>query len=171
MPPVNSLAEHLAPDTVNQLKRAAANRLEDVEHLMEWKRYLPAIYFFGYGVEMILSAACFRIAGFSPNEPVHRDRRHQLVVEARKLNVMNSDPHPLVGWAKLLARQRSRNKVLAKRDVKFLDQVIFQAEAAYNHWRPELRYKTAQPSLEQAREVQMAADWCLKHQDDLSRSR
>ncbi len=56
---VNPLADRLAPDTINHLKRAAEQRIEDAGRLMEQKRYLAALHFFGYSVEMSSCAAYY----------------------------------------------------------------------------------------------------------------
>jgi hypothetical protein len=54
------LANHLAPDSIKRLKRAAEHRFQDAERLIEQKRFLASIYFLGYSVEMVLSAAYYR---------------------------------------------------------------------------------------------------------------
>ena len=98
------LAERLSPDTVMKLGRAADHRFESAEVLRLRLRCLAALYLYGFSAEMWLSAAYYRSAGFGPHEPIDRDTRHRRMVQARQLRlesgafVMNSDPHPLVGW-------------------------------------------------------------------------
>jgi len=171
---VNPLADHLAPDSIKRLQRAAEQRIEDAHRLMEEKRFLAALYFFGYSVEMVLSAAYYRSAGFSPNMPIDRDTRQRRMAYARLLRtpdgqpLMESDPHPLVGWARFLEWQRSASEELTSREVQLLKESIRSAERAYKHWRPELRYKTTQVTPGQVEEVQKAASWFMQHQDELS---
>ena len=80
---------------------------------------------------------------------------------------MESDPHPLVGWARFLQWQRSVHQELTEREVRLLKEAIRNAELAYKHWRPELRYKTTQVSPDQIEEVRGAATWFIEHRDDL----
>src|SRR4051812_7371020 len=100
------LAERLAPDTIARLERAAANRFATAELLRKEDRRLAALYFYGYSVEMCLSAAYRRSAGFGANTPIDRDTRQRRMTQARQLRtlagdfLMNGDPHPLVGWAR-----------------------------------------------------------------------
>jgi hypothetical protein len=154
--------------------RAAEERIEDGNRLMEQNRSLAAIYLFGYGVEMILAASYFRIAGFSPNMPIDRDTRQRHMANARRVTMdtdqplMEPDPHPLVGWARLLKRRRSASPDLTARQVQLLEEAIKTAERVYRHWRPELRYKTVQVTDGQVEEVQRAATWFIRHREHLS---
>jgi hypothetical protein len=61
---VTPLADHLAPDTISQLERAAELRYDDGVLLLDEKRELCAAYPFGYSAEMCLAAAYFRAIGF-----------------------------------------------------------------------------------------------------------
>ena len=56
-------------------------------------------------------------------------------------SVMNSDPHPLVGWARFLEWQKSASGALAAADAQRLKEAVNKAIEIYNYWRPELRYK------------------------------
>jgi hypothetical protein len=173
MSQVSSLADHLGPDTINNLERAAEQRIEDANRLLERKRFLAALYFFGYSVEMSLSAACYRTSGLSPNQPISRDMRERRMAKARNLRtatgdpLMESDPHPLVGWARILQWQRSTSSRLTAREIQLLREAVGQAELAYKHWRPELRYKTTQVTPGHVEEVRRAATWFIKRRDHL----
>src|SRR6185437_5726714 len=102
------LAERLSPDTVTRLEKAGLQRFTSAEVLRANGRRLAALYFYGYSAEMWLAAAYYRSAGFRPDAPIDRDTRHRRMTQARQLRVasgaflMNSDPHPLVGWARFL---------------------------------------------------------------------
>jgi hypothetical protein len=170
---VTPLAEHLAPDTIYNLERAAEQRIEDANRLVQQNRLLVALYFFGYSVEMSLCAAYYRCTGLSPNMRIDRNMRELRMKKARNLRtstgnpLMESDPHPLVGWARFLHWQRTANQELTRREVQLLKMAIRNAELAYKHWRPELRYKTAQVRPDQIEEVRVAAIWFIEHRDDL----
>lgn len=171
---VNSLASRLAPDTINTLKRAAEERIEDASRLLGQKRFLAALYLFGYSVEMVLASAYFSNAGYSPNRPIDRDTRHRHMVKARQMRLetgeplMEYDPHPLVGWARLLRWLRAASPGLASRQFLLLEEAIDRAGLVYKHWRPELRYKTARVTGDQIEEVRRSAMWFIKHQERLS---
>lgn len=171
---VSSLADHLAPDTTKSLTRAAEERIEDAGRLLAEKRFLAALYLFGYSVEMVLAAAYFRSAGFLPSMPIDRETRHRHMVRARQMTMetgeplMDSDPHPLVGWARSLQRQRSASPDLTARQVQLLANAVDKAEMVYKHWRPELRYKTAQVTEQQIEEVRKSAIWFNQHRAALA---
>ncbi len=134
---------------------------------------LAALYFFGYSVEMFLCAAYYRGAGFLPNAPIDRDARQRRMAQARRLQtatgepLMNSDPHPLVGWARFLERQRCASPTLTPRESQLLKESVTKAMVIYKHWRPELRYKTIDVTPEQLAEVQSAASWFVQYHESL----
>lgn len=169
---VPPLVGHLAPDTVPRLERAAGGRYDDGVVCVREKRPLCAVYLFGHSVEMCLTAAYFRAAGFGANTPIDRDTRMRRMKFARNElwhdgePLMSSDPHPLVGWARLLAWQRSLSKQSAK-DRRLLDDVIANAQAVYKHWRPELRYKITDVKADQLGEVLKASTWFVEQRGRL----
>ena len=76
---------------------------------------------------------------------------------------MNSDPHPLNGWARFLSWHR-RSQNLTPRELHSLQEAVNKAEQAYRHWRPEMRYKTTDVKPEQLDAVRRAAKWFLENQ-------
>jgi hypothetical protein len=166
-----AFAAHLAPDSVRQLERAAAERFEEGERLKNQHRLLGAAYLFGYSVEMCLAAACFRSAGFSPAQMIGEDARRRRMAQARQLlhpdgnPVMSNAPHPLDGWARYLQwlqwhrRQPQTVDLAAERR---LDEAVRKAKLVYKHWRPELRYKTAQVSQKQFDELYPCVRWFIQ---------
>jgi hypothetical protein len=88
------LADHLAPDSINLLERAAKQRVADAACLSADGRRLVAIYFLGYAVEMCLTAASFRSVGFAPNTPIDRETRKRRMIQVRQ--VQSSDGQPLM---------------------------------------------------------------------------
>ena len=81
---------------------------------------------------------------------------------------MNSDPHPLVGWARFLEWQRSASGVLALADTQRLREAINKAIKIYNYWRPELRYEVVEIADAQLTVVREAATWLKDNRDKLS---
>jgi hypothetical protein len=169
---VMSLADHLAPDTISQLERAAELRHDDGLVLLDQSRGLGAVYLFGHSAEMCLAAAYFRAAGFPSKRVINRDTRLHHMNAARNLHgtdgkpLMTGDPHPLVGWARFLQRKRSASKLLAAQ-VSKLEEALRKAELLYKHWRPELRYKTTTVSAEQMEEVVKSSAWFLEQRGRL----
>lgn len=112
MPHVPSLAAHLAPDTILRLEQAAERRYGEGECLRQQNLLLAAVYLYGYSVEMCLTAAYFRNAGFRSTDIIGRAVREEHMKEAQKARhpdgrpLMTTDPHPLVGWARLLESRR-----------------------------------------------------------------
>ncbi len=162
-----SFAERLSPDTVVKLERAGHHRFRTAEVLRTKERRLAALYFYGYSTEMWLSAAYYRSAGFRANEYIDRDARHRRMVQARQLRLMNSDPHPLVGWAKFLEWQRSASE-LVDADAQRLREAVNKAVEIYKFWRPELRYKVVQIYDDQLTIVRRAATWLRDNHAKLS---
>ena len=166
---VAHLTDHLAPDSVQRLARAAANRFEEAEVLRKQKRFLCALYLYGYVVEMCLTSAYFKSAGFSATAPIDRETRRRRMAQARQLRgksgepLMNGDPHPLVGWARFLSWQKSSSEGISQPLRQLLTEAIRNSEQIYKHWRPELRYKTINVQAKQLAEVRQAALWFVKN--------
>ncbi|MBI2804949.1 MAG: hypothetical protein HYX68_08210 [Planctomycetes bacterium] len=170
---VSPLVDRLAPDTINRLERAAEMRHHDALHLLPSGRGLSAVYLFGYSVEMCLAAAYYRGVGFSPNMPIDRDARQRFMAQARRPQagtgrpLMDSDPHPLVGWARFLESQRLARGNLSVHEAQRLQEAINKAALVYKHWRPELRYKTIDVSQVQVAEVRKASAWFIQQRGRL----
>lgn len=170
---VPSLIAHLSPDCIYRLERAAQRRFEEADHLKAKKRPLTAPYLYGYVVEMCLSAAYYRSVGFSPASPIDRDARQRRMAQARQLRtasgepLMNGDPHPLVGWARFLERQRNLAGSPSPQEKQRLREAVHRAERVYKHWRPELRYKIVDVAPGQLDEVRRAATWFIENRGRL----
>jgi hypothetical protein len=169
---VEALASSIAPDSIRRLERAAELRYREATEMGERHR-LCAVYWLGYCVEMCLTAACFRAAGFPVTVPIDRDTRQRRMAQARQLRLangeplMNSDPHPLVGWARYLRWLRSASAAPTPQVARLLSEAVNRAEAAYRHWRPELRYKTVDVAPGQLDELRRAASWFVGQQGRL----
>jgi hypothetical protein len=163
------LAEHLAPDSINLLERAARQRAADAACLSADGRRLAALYLLGYAVEMCLTAAYFRSVGFAINAPIDRETRKRRMTQARQIEgsdgqpLMSSDPHPLVGWARYLAWQRDLSGHLTGQERDRLREAVRRAAIVYHHWRPELRYKLTEAREPHLAEVRLATEWFLQN--------
>lgn len=173
MTDVAPFSERLAPDTIRRLERAAALRFATAEVLFKEKRRLAALYLYGYSAEICLSAAYYRSTGFPPTVPIDRETRRRRMAQARQLLtptgefLMNSDPHPLVGWARFLQQQRQLMGGLSELDEQRLREAVNKAVLIYNYWRPELRYKITDIDVRDLRKVQLAAKWLVENQEQL----
>jgi hypothetical protein len=121
---------------------------------------------------MCLAAAYYRSAGFSPNSPIERDTRERHMKRARSLEgadkrpLMDSDPHPLIGWARFLQWQRLSSH-LSDEQTNRLREALHKAEMVYKHWRPELRYKTNDVLPAQIEEERRCVDWFIANRGRL----
>jgi hypothetical protein len=167
------LAGRLAPDTIRRLERAAVSRYNEAQELLAPAHRLGAIYLLGFSVEMCLTAAYFQSAGFRPHETIDRETRYRRMTRARQLRdgtgepLMNADPHPLPGWARLLYWQRTASPDLRDKEIQRLNEAIRRAEIVYRHWRPELRYKVSDVTERQVDEVRIAAAWFIEQRGRL----
>ncbi len=75
--------------------------------------------------------------------------------------LMDSDPHPLIGWARFLQWRRRLSSQLSAEQVKRLREALHKAETVYKHRRPELRYKTKDVFPAQIEEVRRCVDWFI----------
>ncbi len=168
MATTSGLIDRLAPDCIVRLKQAARMRFAEAATLQD-KHRLAAIYWYGYSVEMCLAAAYFQNAGLAPDQTIDRGMRNRLMANARRMKLMKSDPHPLVGWAEMLRWQSLQGKVDSQRR-RLLDIAVDLAKNVYRHWRPELRYQVIMDVdvLEDyLDEVRTAAKWFLDNQPEL----
>ena len=123
---------------------------------------LAAVYLYGCSVEMCLTAAYFRSAGFHLTQAIDRDTLHRRMAEARRQQLMTGDPHPLDGWAKFLEWRRLKCGNATAPEAKKLREAVRKAEVVYKHWRPELRYKMINVSSLQVNEVRSCVHWFIK---------
>jgi hypothetical protein len=80
---------------------------------------------------------------------------------------MSGDPHPLIGWARLLEWQRMSSGALSVKESSLLKEAVTKAEQIYRHWRPELRYKIVDVTRGQIDEASRAASWFIKNRGQL----
>jgi len=163
---IPSLADHLAPNTIQRLEQAAERRSEEGECLKKQSRLLGALYLYGYSVEMCLAAAYFRSAGFRLNKTIADGVRRDKMARARSLQLMGGEPHPLIGWARFLEWQRL-STAIASLERDRLREAVQKAELVYKHWRPELRYKLTNVSIDQLNEVRFCVHWFIKQRGHL----
>jgi hypothetical protein len=169
MTDVAPFGERLPPDTIARLQRAAEQRFATAE-ILRGRRRLTALYLYGYSAEICLSAAYFRSTGFPLNAPIDRDTRKRRMTQARLTRMpngeplMNSDPHPLVGWARFLQQQRLLVGGLSLQSEQRLREAVNKAVLIYTYWRPELRYKIMDINERHLQDVRQAAKWFVDNQ-------
>jgi hypothetical protein len=169
----HDIIDHLGYDCVASLQRAAQLRFDDAKRLGEARHNLAALYLLGYAVESSLAAASFRQAGYRRNTPIDRDARNRRMVWARRTiasdeaPLMSSDPHPLVGWARLLQHQHAVAPNLPEKRARLLAELVRRTTIVYRNWRPELRYKTTVVSSERLEFVLKNVEWLLDTIDSL----
>ena len=112
---VNPLAIASPRTAINLIEQASSDSKS--QGLMEQRRFLAALYFFGYSIEMVLSAAYYRIDRFSlrtcPSTGICDSGGWRTRGSYRASNgqpLMESDPYSLVGWARFLEWQRSASR-------------------------------------------------------------
>jgi len=97
------------PETVQELELAAEARYWEGLELMALGRRDVGIYLMGYGAEMHLKLACFRLVGASNVDPVEA-LRNQARLDVRAWPVAARPPeeglHSLRFWFALLKRRR-----------------------------------------------------------------
>jgi hypothetical protein len=81
--------------------------------------------------------------------------------------LMDSDPHPIVGWARFLEWQSSASGGLTPKQSQRLKLSVAKAEVVYRHWRPELRYKSTDVDEKQVSQVAQATRWFLQQRGRL----
>jgi hypothetical protein len=151
------LCDQIGIDTVRKLEAAVPWRLEEAEILKEAGRRLAAIYMYGYAVEMLVGAAYFRLIEYGLDTDITSQARRLAEKQARQEKLMSSEPHDLSGWAKLLIVTRQRRSTGFSQSLAM--QLRFQADVVYDRWRPNLRYRTLVPTLNDVSAVRHAALW------------
>lgn len=152
------LADGLAGDgSIQTLDAAAPWRLADARVLDREGRRTAAVYLYGYVAEIRLTAACYRLTGHAPEQTIGRGTREGLERDARRQNIMSSDPHDLLGWARLLLILRKRDRIGYDRE--FGIEMVSRVADLYGNWRPRLRYRAIYPTAAQLTLVRDAAEW------------
>jgi hypothetical protein len=153
-----TFAQRLGPDTIRKLEDSAPHRIEEARQLRDAKRHLAAVYLLGYSIEMRMGAAYFRLQRLGINEPIDRDMRRRAIALAQQNDLMGREPHELIGWARLLVFRRATLSPPAYAD-SFGKVLVEKATAAYNLWRPCMRYRHTDVPLELMEEMMQIAEW------------
>ncbi len=146
-------------------------RVGEADVLSQAGHWTAAIYLLGYAVEMCLGAAAFQAAGYDIRQEIPRDERlakaNQLkaIPGADGKRLMTTDPHDFVGWARYLEWHQSPTADAGRKVV--LQEAVRRAKVVYQHWRPELRYKTTTDSERQLAVVRPESEWFLQRIDTL----
>ncbi len=94
-------------DTISEFLSAAQQRFDEADALVGAGFHGGAIYLYGYVAEMVLKAACYRLWGLGPNDPLEGMRpimeawiAEYALNKTRKVRV-----HDLDAWARLRKRR------------------------------------------------------------------
>jgi hypothetical protein len=156
-----TFVEQLGHETISKFARSAPLRLEEGDFLS--KKYpLTAIYLYGYAAEMVLKAAYFRNLRFGLIDEIDADTRNRAMARARVNNLMTRDPHDIPGWARLLTWEK-RTLHPPAYGPGLENQIIVQALAIYENWRPQMRYRHTTPSAVIVARVRKAASWMIEN--------
>jgi hypothetical protein len=151
------------PDTISGFERAAQQRFQDGEALRASGRDGGAIYLYGYVVEMVLKAACYRLFGHPPHAPVESARpivetwigELALPVVTRKLQ-----PHDLDAWASGLVWFRDNIHGVSY-PIAFTLSLGTNTDVVLQYWLPGIRYQELPWGPPESAEVSTAAAWFL----------
>jgi hypothetical protein len=161
-------------ETIRKYEKAAENRYSEATFLLENQRRLAGVYLLGYAIEMWISAAYFRLRGYSPARVIDLDARYQAEARAVRYGFEIKWQHDLTGWARLLVEERSRIAApatipsgVAPFDVSFAQAIVSHSHQAYQVWRPALRYSPFDPDQSDTDEVRNAAQWFKDHYDKM----
>jgi hypothetical protein len=144
-------------DRIRAFESAAEQRFTEAELLGKHGHNLIAIYLYGYVVEILCKAACYRLDGKGVTDEIDEAYRKQVARKARFYDFTIDGPHDLAGWARLL--DESKKHIRPDCDRELLQQVRIKAETVYEHWRPEMRYRATRASDTHLKAVREAASW------------
>ncbi|HEX8201853.1 MAG TPA: hypothetical protein VF590_15360 [Isosphaeraceae bacterium] len=154
-----TLASRLSqPDRIRAFEGAARNRFEEAELLAQHGHRLTAIYLYGYSVEILMKAVCFRLDGRGITEELDEAYRRSVVLKAETVHgIRIHGLHDIVGWARLMVQF----KALQKPDTNpaFLRRFVSEAAAIARNWVPDMRYRATVVSERELEEVREAATW------------
>jgi hypothetical protein len=152
-----TLAGRFQSDRIRAFESAADQRFSEAELLGKHGHNLIAIYLYGYVVEILCKAACYRFDGKGIRDEIDEAYRKQVALKAQSYNITIHGPHDLVGWARLLVERKKHIRPDCDREL--LQHVESNAEVVYKHWRPEMRYRATQAIDPQLQDVRAATLW------------
>lgn len=154
-----TLASRLSqPDRIRAFEGASRNRFEEAELLAKHGHRLAAIYFYGYSVEILMKAACFRLDGRGITEEIDEADRKSVAAKAETVHgIRINGPHDIEGWARLMVAGKAFRRPGS--DPAFLRQFVTRAMAVARNWVPDMRYRATVVSERELEEVREAAAW------------
>src|SRR5215211_3835797 len=96
-----TLAGRFQSDRIRAFESAAGQRFAEAELLGEHGHNLIAIYLYGYVVEILCKAACYRLDGKGVTDEIDEAYRKRVALKAQSYG-FTVGSHDLVGWARLL---------------------------------------------------------------------
>jgi hypothetical protein len=158
-PPVPTL---YGADTISEFLSAAQQRFDEADVLRAAGFHGGAIYLYGYVAEMILKAACYRVWGLGPNDPVEDNR--SIMEDWIAEHVLNKTrrvrPHELGPWARWLVVTRASFQGPPYNQQFSLD-LGANTNAVEQIWLPSMRYHPLPWGAPESTDVRTAAQWFL----------
>jgi hypothetical protein len=165
---------YYGPETIRKYEKAAENRFSEATFLLENHRRLAGVYLLGYAIEMWITAAYFRLRGYSPARVIDADARNRAAARAPVHGFEINRQHDLLGWARLLVHERRTIAApatapprLSPFDPSFAQAIEDHSRRAYQVWQPALRYSPDDLDQSGADEVKNAAQWFKDHYDKM----
>lgn len=157
-----ALNDHIGPDTISRLRRAASRRFEEADDLAKNGHGLMAVYLYGYCVEMLVGAALVRLLKYGMTRPIEPDLRNALLGRARPLSEAEDKSHPIDGLIKLLIQEKSFHSPPAY-NARFEKRLRDRASFIVENWSPRFRYRAIEVPRETVEEFRRIASWFLEH--------
>lgn len=150
-------------DCIQEYEQARSDRLWDGMSLWATNRDPGAVYMLGYTAEVAVKCAYFRISGFSIVQPIGKAELTTAAARAKTLGVTTPYEgfHSIRFWRDLLIEhRRADGRPLAAATEAHL---ILVANAIYDRWWIEMRYKRAYSSRTDLEQLVAAIDWIDKN--------
>jgi hypothetical protein len=146
------------PDSIDHFIHAAEQRYNEAHVLASNGFAAGAVYLYGYVVEMLIKAACFRLMGLPPTFPIEGKDRAVIAEDMKANNLATGAQHDLLGWAQWLV---FRKPVLTSQPYPqpFGLAIIAQADVVHQLWHPDMRYRAQSVPGPDLLAVQTATDW------------
>lgn len=151
------------PDTIGGFELAARQRFKEGDGLRATGYDGGAIYLYGYAVEMVLKAACYRLLGLGMHTPVEYARA---IVEgwigefALSVITKKIQAHDLDAWATGLIWFRD-NIHGAPYPTGFSLALGTNKDVVLQYWIPGMRYQELPWGAVESSDVRIATDWFL----------
>jgi hypothetical protein len=146
-------------DCIQEYELARSDRLWDGMSLWTTNRDSGAVYMLGYTAEIAVKCAYFRVSGFSIVQHIGKHELNTAKARATTLGVTTGHEgfHNIRFWCDLLIEHRRAG--LRPLAATTEADLIVAANAVYDRWWIEMRYKRAYSSRTDLEQLAAAVDW------------